>query len=144
MLLQMALFHSFLWISNISLYIYITSSLSIHLLMDIMFFHVLAIVNSAAMNVGVGECFFLNYSFSLDICPGVGLQDHQFSSVTPSCLTLCDPLDCSMPGFPVHHQLLGPTQTHVHLVSDAIQPSHSLSSPFPFTFNLSQHQGLFK
>ena len=63
MLLQMALFHSFLWISNISLYIYITSSSSIHLLMDIMFFHVLAIVNSAAMNVGVGECFFLNYSF---------------------------------------------------------------------------------
>ena len=65
------------------------------------------------------------------------------SSVSQSCLTLCDSMDCSMPGFPVHHQLLALTQTHVHCVSDAIQPSHSLSSPSP-TFNLSQHQGLFQ
>ena len=64
------------------------------------------------------------------------------SSVAQSCLTLCDPMDCSMSGFPVHHQLPEPTQTHVHWVSDAIQPSHPLSSP-P-AFNLSQHQGLFK
>ena len=68
----------------------------------------------------------------------------QFSSVAQSCPTLCDPLDCSMPGFPVHHQLLEFTQTHVHWVSDAIQPSHPLSSPSPPTFNLSQHQGLFR
>ena len=54
----------------------------------------------------------------------------QFSSVTQSCLTLCYPMDCTMPGFPVHHQLLQPTQTHVHPVGDAIQPSHPLSSPF--------------
>ena len=53
-------------------------------------------------------------------------------------------MDCSTPGFPVHHQLLGLTQTHVHLVGDAIQPSHPLSSPSPPAFNLSQHQGLFK
>ena len=53
-------------------------------------------------------------------------------------------MDCSMPGFPVHHQLLEPTHTHVHQVSDAIQPSHPLSSPSPPGFNLSQHQGLFK
>ena len=54
------------------------------------------------------------------------------------------PMDCSTPGLPVHHQLPEPTQTHVHRVSDAIQPSHPLSSPSPPAFNLSQHQGLFK
>src|SRR5574337_1274747 len=68
----------------------------------------------------------------------------QFSSVTQSCLTLCDPMDCSVPGFPVHHQLLEPAQTHVHQVGDAIQPSPTVSSPSPPTFNLSQHQGLFQ
>ena len=68
----------------------------------------------------------------------------QCSSVAQSRLTLCEPTDCSAPGLPVHHQLLEPTQTHVHRVGDAIQPSHPLSSPSPPTFNLSQHQGLFK
>ena len=67
----------------------------------------------------------------------------QFSSVAQSCPTLCDAMDCSMPGLPVHHQLLEFTQTHVHWVSDAIQPSHPLLSPSP-AFNLSQHQGLFQ
>ena len=67
----------------------------------------------------------------------------QFSSVSQSCLTLCDHMDCSTPGLPVHHQLPEFTQTHVHWVGDATQPSHSLSSPSP-TFNLSQHQGLFQ
>ena len=66
------------------------------------------------------------------------------SSVAQSCLTLCDPMDCSTPGFPVHHQLLEFAQTHVHWVSDAIQPSHPLSSPSLPTFNLSQHQGLLQ
>ena len=61
----------------------------------------------------------------------------QFSSVAQLCLTLCDPMDCSTSGFPVHHQLLEFTQTHVHWVSDAIQPSHPLLSPSPPTFNLS-------
>ena len=69
---------------------------------------------------------------------------HQFSSVAQSCLTLCDPMDCSTPGFLVHHQLPEFTQTHVHWVGDAIQPSHLLLSPSPPTFNLSQHYGLFK
>ena len=68
----------------------------------------------------------------------------QFSSVTQSCSILCDPMDCSTPGFPVHHQLPKFTQTHVHRVGDAIQPSHPLSSPSPPAFNLSQHQGLFQ
>ena len=67
----------------------------------------------------------------------------QFSSLAQSCLTLCDPMDCSMPGFPVRHQLLELAQTHVHQVGDAIQPSHPLPSLFPPTFSLSQHQGLF-
>ena len=68
----------------------------------------------------------------------------QFSSVTQSCLTLCNPMNCSMPGLPVHHQLPEFTQTHVHQVGDAIQPSHPLSSPSPPALNLSQHQGLFQ
>ena len=68
----------------------------------------------------------------------------QFSSVARSCLTLCDPIDCSMPGFPDHHQLPEPPQTHVHRVDDAIKPSHPLSSPFPPAFHLFQHQGLFQ
>ena len=65
------------------------------------------------------------------------------SSVTQSCLTLCNPMDCSMPGLPVH-QLPELAQTHVHRVDDAIQPSHPLLSPSPPAFNLSQHQGLFQ
>ena len=67
-----------------------------------------------------------------------------FSLVAQSCLTLCDPMDYSMPGFPVHHQLREFTQTHAHQVSDAIQPSFSLLAPSPPAFNLYQHQGLFQ
>ena len=67
-----------------------------------------------------------------------------FSSVAQLCPTLCDPMNCSTPGLPVHHQLLESTQTQVYCVSDAIQPSHPLSSPSLPAFNLSQHQGLFK
>ena len=73
-----------------------------------------------------------------------GLTSVQYSSVAQSCPTLCDPMNCSTPGLPVHHQLLESTQTHVHRVGDAIQPSHPLSSPSPPALNLSQHQGLFK
>jgi len=68
----------------------------------------------------------------------------QIRSVTQSCPTLCDPMKCSTPGLPVHHQLPESTQTHVHWVVDAMQPSHPLSSPSPPALNLSQHQGLFK
>ena len=67
-----------------------------------------------------------------------------FSSITQSRLTLCDPMNCSASGFPVHHQLPEFTQTHVHWVGDAIQPFHPLLSPYPPTFNPSQHQGLFQ
>ena len=71
-------------------------------------------------------------------------ETEKLSSVTQLFPTLCDPMDCSTPVLPVHHQLLKLAQTHVHQVSDAIQPSHPLSSPSPPAFYLSQHQGLFK
>ena len=72
------------------------------------------------------------------------LDSIHFSSVAQSCPALCNPMDCSTPGLPVYHQLLELTQTHVHLVSDTIQPSHPLSFPSPPALNLSQHQGLFE
>ena len=70
--------------------------------------------------------------------------DFSFGSVAQLCLTLCDPMDCSTPGFPAHHLLPELAQTHVHWVGGAIQPSHPLSSPLPPAFNVSQHQGLFQ
>ena len=81
-------------------------------------------------------CFFLfnsNVSYRVGSC-----------SVTKLCSTLCDPMDCSTPGFPVPHHLFEFTPVHFHWVSDAIQPSHSLPPPSPPAFNLSQHQGLFQ
>ena len=86
-------------------------------------------ISALAKNKYVNICMF--YTF-------------QFSSVSQSCPTLCDPMDCSTPGLPVHHQLPELAQTHVHQIGDAIQPFHPLSSPSPPPFNLSQHQGLFK
>ena len=68
----------------------------------------------------------------------------QFSSVSKSCPTFCNPMNHSTPGLPVHHQLLKFTQTHALLVGDTIQPSHPLSSPSPPALNPSQHQGLFQ
>ena len=68
----------------------------------------------------------------------------QFSPVAQSCLTLCNPMNHSTPGLPVHRQLPEFTQTHVHQVGDVIQPSHPLSSPFPPAPNPSQHQSLFQ
>ena len=72
------------------------------------------------------------------------VRSDQIRSVAQSCPTLCDPMNLSTPGLPVHHQLPEFTQTHVHRVSDAIQPSHSLSSPSPFAFSFSWQQGLFR
>ena len=83
-----------------------------------------------------GERFsFFNYKYRLK-----SIED--ISSVTQSCPTHWDPMDCSTPGLPVHHQLLEFTQTHVHWIGDAIQPPHPVLSPSPPAFNLSQHQGL--
>ena len=92
----------------------------------------------------------LSRDYSIVCCESLGesslynIPSVHFSSVAQSCPTLCDPMDCSTPGFPVHHQLPKPTETHVHQVGDAIQLSHPLSSRSPPAFNLSQHQGLFQ
>ena len=100
------------------------------------------------MHVGFWEYAFQSFQVKLTI--GLYTSNSKiwsiwdFSSVAQSCLTLCDLTNCSTPGLPVHHQLPEPTQTHVHWVSDAFQPSHPLSSPSPPAFNLSQLQGLFK
>ena len=113
--------------------------------------------NFPGRNTGVGYNFLLQGLFltqglnprllhwqegPLPLAPP-GKTSVHFSSVTQLCLTLCDPMDCSMPGLPVHHQLPDLAQTHVHQVGDAIQASHPLSSTSPPAFNLSQHQGLF-
>ena len=97
------------------------------------------------VSVNSGSCFFWTPT------PAVMLDFYeifytsvQFSSVAQSCPTFCDPMNCSTPGLPVHHQLLEFTQTHVHRIGDAIQPSHPLLSPSPPPFNLSQHQVLFQ
>ena len=85
------------------------------------------------------------YGIDFDLNPGDTSYDlTQFSSVAQSCPTLCNPMNCSTPGLPVHHQLPEFTQTHIHPVDDAIQPSHPLSSPFPPALNPSQHQSLFQ
>ena len=89
--------------------------------------------DSPGKNTGVG-CHFL--------LPCMKVKSE--NEVAQSSQTLSNPMDCSLPGFPVHHQLPELTQIHVHQVSDAIQPSHPLSSLSPPTFNLSQHLGLFQ
>ena len=88
--------------------------------------------------------FWFWYDCATNAKPKAIYLSVQFSSVAQSCPTLWDPMDCSTPGFPGHHQLPKLAQTHVHRVSDAIQSSHPLSSPSPPAFNLSQHQGLFQ
>ena len=98
------------------------------------------------------QYIFLKYQYIIErsfLDSEVGNKDDLFlrnvnSSVTESCPTLFDPMDCSTPGFPVLHYLLQCAQTHVHQVSDVIQPSHPLLPPSPPAFNLSQHQGLFQ
>ena len=89
-------------------------------------------------------CFVTTYSLMKKHTNVYSDKLFQFSSVTQSCPTLCDPKDCSTSGLPVHHQLLEFTQTHVHWVGDAIQSSHPLLPPSPPALNLSQHKGLLK
>ena len=88
--------------------------------------------------------FITSYLEYFSFCWETKATSIQLSSVAQSCLTLCDPMDCSMPGIPIHHQLLELAQAYVHWVGDAIQPSHPLSSPSSPAFNLSQHHGLFQ
>ena len=94
---------------------------------------------------------FTNINYEIQMCCiyyllviFIAVYSVRFSSVTQSCTTVCDPRNCSTPGLPVHHQLPMFTQIHVHRVSDAIQPSHPLSSPSPPAPNPFQDQGLFQ
>ena len=91
-------------------------------------------------SLGIHAIFHIHITFYFCILVIISPQS---SSVTQSCLTLCDPMNRSTPGLPVHNQLPESTQNHVDCVSDAIQPSHPLSSPSSPALNLSQHQGLF-
>ena len=94
----------------------------------------------------VGRTVISSFLFATDLLPSHISLSVQFSSVTQSCPTLCDPMNRSTPGLPVHHQLPEFTQTHIHQVSDAIQPSHPLLSPSPPppAPNPSLHQSLFQ
>ena len=93
--------------------------------------------------LGCSTFFMVQLSYPY-MTTGKTISSVQFSSVTQSCLTLCNPMNCSMPGLPVHHQLPEFTQTHVHQISDAIQPSHPPLSPSPPAPNPSQHASLFQ
>ena len=92
------------------------------------------------LRIPTGQTLWLGITTSISVRHLSG----QVSSLAQSCLTHCDPMDCSMPGVPVHHQLPELAQTHVHRINDAIQPSHPLPSPSPPASNLSQHHGLFQ
>ena len=97
----------------------------------------------SGVNYEAGEFWQHTQNLALH-CEKEYISSVQFSSVAQSCPTLCDPMSCSTPGLPVHHQLLEFTQTHVRWVGDAIQPSHPLLSPSPPGPNLFQHQSLFQ
>ena len=116
--------------------------------------HFLEEISSLSHSIGflfaliAEEGFLISPGYSLELCIQMGISflfsfAFQFSSVIQSCLTLCDPMNGSTPGLPVHHHLPEFTQTHVHWVGDAIQPSHPLLSPSPPAPNLFQLQGLF-
>jgi hypothetical protein len=116
-----------------------------HLEPDILEYEVKWILGSITMNKATGGHGIMVELFQTlkDNAVKV-LHSLQFSSVAQSCPALCNPMNHSTPGFPVHHQHPESTQTHVHQVTDTIQPSHPLLSSSPPTLNLSQHQGLFK
>ena len=114
-------------------------------------YFVLHNISMSALSWLIFPCytFFHSFSFNLSIFIFLSVSivnriSVQFSLVAQSCPTLCNPMNRNTPGLPVHHQLPEFTQTHVHRVSDAIQPSHPLSSPSPPTPNPSQHQSLFQ
>ena len=142
----------------------ITGILYLTMLHRYCIFYKLKICGSPSLSKSIGTVFPVAFAHLVSVCHSLfilailptfnrniwklteGSDDGsaQFSSVTQSCPTLCDAMDCSTPGLPVHQQLPEFTQTHVHWVSDAIQPSYPLLSSFPSAFILSQKQGLFK
>ena len=116
---------------------FITESISLPLISRFKLF----ILDSILVDFVYRNLYIFSRLSSLLACNFLSVQ---FSSVAQSCPTLCNPMNCSTPGLPVHQQLLEFTQTHVHQVGDAIQPSHRLSSPFSPAPNPSQHQSLFQ
>ena len=98
-----------------------------------------ASASASVLPVNIQDWFLLGLTGLISLQSNLLTLGIEFSSVAQLCLTLWDRMDCSMPGLPVHHQLLELTQTHVHQVGDGIQPSHPLLSPSPPIFNLSQH-----
>ena len=114
-----------------------------HLLLPSIFPSIRVFSNERALWIRWPNYWSFSISSSNEYSELIAFQ-FSFSSVTQLCLTLCDPMDHSTPGLPVHHQLPESTQTHVHGVSDAIQPSYPLSSPSPPAFSLSQHYSLFQ
>ena len=104
----------------------------------------LRVSNSDALRMHMSELTKFGVIWSRGNSGRLESPSVQFISVTQSCPTLCNPMNCSTPGLPVHHQLPEFTQTHVHRVGDAIQLSHPLSSPSPPALNISQPQGLFQ
>ena len=102
-------------------------------------FYFLGLAETVHLKIFHAVCLLFSKSSYVKV---VYIPEFCCHSVAQSCLTLCDPMDCSTPGFPVLHYLPEFAQTHVYCISDAIQPSHPLSSPSPPAFNLSQHQSL--
>ena len=133
----------FLYSSSVySCHLFVICSASVR---SIPFLYIIVLI--FAWNVPLVSLIFLKRSliFPILLFPSISLHwSLQFSSVAQSCPTLCNPMNHSMPGLLVHHQLPEFTQTHVHRVGDNIQPSHPLSSPSPLAPNPSQHQGLFQ
>ena len=125
------------------LYLHVTYIHSRYLLNHLYFYNVKEESGKPGLKLNIPK-MNINKKDNLTKLVTVDLGEVQFSSVAQSCPTLCDPMNCSTPGFPVHHQHLEFTQTHVHRVSDAIQPSHPLSSPSSPAPNPSQHQSLFQ
>ena len=141
------------WMCFINMHTFISTSLSnvICLFSNLMLWNPLALVGHVTHTHTIYNFWNFLHSFKISrifhsLRKLLEIRDIsvQFSSVAQSCSTLCTPVNHSTPGFPVHHQLLEFTQTYVHRVGDAIQPSHPLSLPSPPAPNPSQHQGLFQ
>ena len=132
-----------------SLYLCLFCCLGYRVIITLSKFHIYALIYCISVFLSdllhsciIGSCFI--HFIRTDSNEFFLISSVQFISVAQSCPTLCNPMDCSMPGFPVHHQLPEFIQIHVHWVSDAIEPSHPLLSPSPPAFNHAQHQGLSK
>jgi len=127
--------------NNVYLFIHLKNYFSVA---DLHIVLVLGVQNQSNLHIYLSFLHSLPIHAITEYWAACTISKGSVSSVSQSCPTLCDPMNRSTPGLPVHHKLPEFTQTHVHWVGDAIQPSHPLSSPFPPAPNPSQHQGLFQ